>query len=181
MSRTAFPYLEQVRGALFWHLEWKTLDNQFMDGGKNCNDRRQNSSKREQFSYIRTTIALMNIRYRHNNQIPIMYLIWWSLLIEWSDWLNQVETKQISPPDSLFKAMITDGPGPIWRRAEKRIVEKHVLPIKSLNIWCSAGAKWKRWLLWYQLKVIYNSRTALFKMILFEKMHNEGFVHFLAF
>ena len=70
MSRTAIPYLEQVRGALFWHLEWKTLDNQFMDGGKTCNDRRQ----REQFTYKRTTIVLVNIRYRHNNQIPIMIL-----------------------------------------------------------------------------------------------------------
>ena len=73
MSRTAIPYFEQVRGALFWHLEWKTLDNQFMDGGKNCNDRRQSSSKREQFSYMRTTIMLVN-----KNQIPIMFgdLFW---------------------------------------------------------------------------------------------------------
>ena len=136
MSRTAIPYLEQVRGALFWHLEWKTLDNQIMDAGKNCNDRRQSSSNKELFSYMRTTACEHQEQTQQPN--PHNVFIWWSLLIEWSDWLNQVETKQISPPDSLFKEMITDGPGPIWRRAEKRIVEKHVLPIKSLNIWCWA-------------------------------------------
>ena len=180
MSRTAIPYLEQVRGALFWHLEWKTLDNQIMDAGKNCNDRRQSSWKREPFSYMRTTIMLVNIRYRHNNQVSIMFLsgFWLNDPIGWI----KLRQNKISPPDSLFKEMITDGPGPIWRRAEKRIVEKHVLPIKSLNIWCWAEAKWKkRWLLWYQLKVIYVWRTALFKMILSEKMYNEGFVPFLAF
>ena len=80
MSRTAIPYLEQVRGALFWHLEWKTLDNQFMDGGKNCNDRGQSSSNKELFSYMRTTACEHQVQTQQPN--PHNVFKWWSLLAD---------------------------------------------------------------------------------------------------